>query len=534
MKNFLYCFILIIVHGCVSNQRVNIIENNSIEKANTPSVYFFADNQFHLPDGKSYPLQNYVADKFSGVAVRPPQTTVFGPLAFETFLSGIDQSPLLIHLGDAADISCPQELDRFFRAMDSYAGPWIFLPGNHDGFYTGNSQHKSEYTKTWDNACGGERLDKADTIISYLTNRFGESYPRLKDGETEVKGDWSKNGYNGSYFANIVHDRDSTQKSFIVQQVSFKSKGGHMVRIVIIDTSQYEKPPKYGNLLKFAGHKVAGITGEILDDQIAVIEQWLSEKTNPDETLYIAGHHPLKTNWYTTSGLAWMTGSKWLKKNIYDADAAGYISAHTHKGWKRNLGNGKYEWNVSSFVDWPLGMIAMSMNTGEPKITEILYDREKTVPGVSGYCSDNIEWKSSKDDFYYYTRYRDEKFTGGTGRYMHHYLLIAELELIIDTFKEFDTDGKYKEFISNKEQVVEKVKSRLSGLQNRINVDSGDEIEYLRPHVTEAVDVLNKFHKTATGQQKKLIDKFSWCQLWWAAKQDAQRQWGVKDVTGIR
>ena len=530
MKKIICYFLFVIVTGCASNRPVRITEDNSITIDKIPSIYFVADNQFHIVDGKQYPLQNYVSDKFTGVAIRPPQTTIFGPPSFETFLSGLDQSPLLLHLGDAADISCPQELDRFFQTMHSYEGPWVFTPGNHDCFYTGNSQHKSSYTETWDEACGGKRLDKADTIISYLANRFNKEILRSDFGEKKVEGKWNQNGYNGRYFANIVHNGDSTQRSFLVQEVCFKPANGNQIRIILLDTAQYKKPPKYRNLLWFFGHKVAGITGEILDDQMKVVENWLMETADAEETIFFAGHHPLKTNFYSKSGLAWWSGSKWLKKTINDTGAAGYISAHTHIGGKRKFEENKFEWNISSFVDWPLGISVMEIKEGVPKIKEVLFDREKTVPGVDSYCSENIGWKSKEKDFSFYTKYRDEKLTGPTGRYMQHYLLIAELEIIVNALKKLDP-SKFQEFISTKEQLIKKAKSRF---KNRVPVKSEAEIKHLRPHVTEAVKVLNDFFQLATGDQKKMIDKYCWCQLWWAAKEDAQRQWNEPDVTGMR
>ena len=89
----------------------------------------------------------------------------------------------------------------------------------------------------------------------------------------------------------------------------------------------------------------------------------------------------------------------------------------------------------------------------------------------------------------------------------------------------------FQEFISTKEQLIKKAKSRF---KNRVPVKSEAEIKHLRPHVTEAVKVLNDFFQLATGDQKKMIDKYCWCQLWWAAKEDAQRQWNEPDVTGMR
>lgn len=348
MKQFLCFVLLVMISGCHPNL-VKINENNPLPEKDV-AVYFIGDNQFHLPDGMPIPTENWLSDKAAKVAVRPPQTTIFGPLVFESFLKAIDQKPLLVHLGDAADISCPQELDRFFQAMRSYSGPWVFTPGNHDGFYTGNSQHKSENTDPWDNACLGKRLDKSDVIIAYLKNRFNEPISRDSDcGEDLVKGTWNEKDFTGEYVAKIYHNRDEAQKSFIVQQVCFQ-KGDIPVKIILIDTAQYHKPPKYRGPLMPAS-LLAGSTGEILEDQWCVINKWVSAKPKNNEEIYIAGHHPLKPH-RSSHGMIWRDTKK-IKKSINKNGVKGYFSAHTHKGGIRPFNAGKKEWNIASFVDWP-------------------------------------------------------------------------------------------------------------------------------------------------------------------------------------
>jgi hypothetical protein len=44
----------------------------------------------------------------------------------------------VVHLGDAADVSCPEELDRFLAIMGRSGKTWFYTPGNHDGYFTGN------------------------------------------------------------------------------------------------------------------------------------------------------------------------------------------------------------------------------------------------------------------------------------------------------------------------------------------------------------------------------------------------------------
>ena len=533
MKKIIFVCLLIFTSGC--STKTTKIEDDSKPisvSEKSPDIYFIADNQFHIVDGRAYPVENYLSDKVSGVAVRPPQTTVFGPYAYEAFLEGLDQSSLLIHLGDVADVSCPQELDRFFIAMKKYVGPWVFVPGNHDGFYTGNSQYKSNNTGEWDHACLGKRLDKSDAIISYLSNRFGKSLVRKKDGVETVEGNWSVNGNSGRYFASINHNPDAAQQGFIIQQVSFKSNNGSNISIVILDTSQYEKPPKYRSFFNIIpGYKIAGITGEILKSQMILAEKWITNSQDEGGQLFIAGHHPLKEGQWSIEGLAWFGGSKWLKGVMETNKVKGYISAHTHKGGTRKLWGDKYEWNITSLVDWPLGLMEMRIKDSQPSIKEILF-YTKTPQGISGTCdAEQDKWKSKEDSFHYYTNYRDKKTTGPTGRYMHHYLLIAELMSITEAVKNLDSSGTYSTLINKKEEFI---RGAITRFKQRKRIKSRDEIEKLRPHVNEMMNALDIITRSAKQPEKSMINKYHWCQLWWAAKEDAQRQWKINDVTGQR
>jgi len=405
----------------------------------------------------------------------------------------------------------------------SYKGTWLFTPGNHDGFYTGNSQHKSNYKKTWDNACLGKRLDKTDVIISYLENRFGIIISREEaNSESSHTGTWSENGYSIEYVSKIYPDPDKAQKSFIAQKVVFK-KDNIPIRIIIVDTAQYLNPPKYRHILSFLSHS-AGATGEMLDEQLDEIEKWLKECSSDNQNVYIVGHHPLNE----------LASVKRLQEFINEYNVKGYVSAHTHEGGVRQIAEGKREWNIASFVDWPIGLCTLSVNknNSDTIITEILYDREKTPPCVDGLCADvECDWKYPYNDFSSYTKYRNYKSSGPTGRYIQHYLLIAELELIIDTLKKFSSDENMAGFIKDKEAVIEEAKALFD---KRVTTKSIDEIMALRFHVNCAEKKLREFYDSADGDLKERLNKYCWCQFWWAAKEDAQRQWDIIDVTGQR
>ena len=37
-----------------------------------------------------------------------------------------------------------------------------------------------------------------------------------------------------------------------------------------------------------------------------------------------------------------------------------------------------------------------------------------------------------------------------------------------------------------------------------------------------------------SGEERQAAKNYAWCQLWWSAKEDAQKQWDTGDVTGRR
>ena len=184
----------------------------------------------------------------------------------------------------------------------------------------------------------------------------------------------------------------------------------------------------------------------------------------------------------------------------------------------------------------------MVVNEQGVTIQEVLYDREKILPGIDGVCADvECDWKYPYNDFSSYTTYRNYKSSGPTGRYIQHYLTIAELELIIDTLKTFspgeNPDENMVGFITEKEAVIEKVKPFFitqSNVFERITTSSLDEIKGLKQQVNCAEKKLREFYDSADDDLKKRLNKYFWCQFWWAAKEDAQRQWDIIDVTGQR
>lgn len=147
---------------------------------------------------------------------------------------------MVLHLGDATDISCPDELDSVFNVLDKEAeGMWFFTPGNHDGLLAGNfanyqpdldfdikksSAYSDMYEgkpingfnkkieRAWLNAClsptnlGDPKranvLTKGDAIQLYINRKI----PQLKmwlytENYSQIKKHWQK------YSLRIFHEK---------------------------------------------------------------------------------------------------------------------------------------------------------------------------------------------------------------------------------------------------------------------------------------------------------------------------------------
>jgi len=100
--------------------------------------------------GKRTFAQSPFADRYQGieVAIRPAALDDGSDLLLGLFLDEHNRHhprSTLVYMGDAADLSCTQEYDRFFRVMAEKAAiPFLMVTSNHDGFYVGNFTGKTD------------------------------------------------------------------------------------------------------------------------------------------------------------------------------------------------------------------------------------------------------------------------------------------------------------------------------------------------------------------------------------------------------
>jgi hypothetical protein len=144
--------------------------SNAFPPAPEPDVALFivSDSQFHELRGRRFVGQMEFADALVPVALRPVELDVLSaaPLsrAATVYAALAMQRPAgaklwWSHLGDMADLSCVNEMDRSAALLrdrfdvNAFAG---VAPGNHDKAFTGNFF----WSPYWDSACPSGRLEK--------------------------------------------------------------------------------------------------------------------------------------------------------------------------------------------------------------------------------------------------------------------------------------------------------------------------------------------------------------------------------------
>ncbi|SEQ46252.1 metallophosphoesterase [Nitrosomonas ureae] len=310
------------------------------DSAITKKVLFIGDNQINENHGYPAFIQSSFADQFVAVSRRPVQQTIFGEEILRQILKS-EQVPV-IHLGDALNLSCKSEFERFIKLMNESNLEWVMAPGNHDGFFTGvtlgtddirNGGHfrslHPDYGRdrdVWEAVCKNSiPLTKPTLVQDYLEVLKNNSDKRVSTIRS------NKNCAHNIYQANLINESysciysDKTRKdrpwaSFIIQKIDISNinKNLEKVSLILIDTSVYEN-----SLLFREGG--AGVIGGLGKTQRAILEEWLTNNAKAGILTILAGHHPIKQ-------LNDKDDIKFLTEHSKNRSFLYYISAHTHSG----------------------------------------------------------------------------------------------------------------------------------------------------------------------------------------------------------
>ena len=141
-------------------------------------IYVISDNQRHeLLGGGANWFRNATSDNLiTGVSIRPPQLDLFGQDLMREALATTDG--FVLHLGDACDVSNTGEFGRFAWDMRAAPNGWAMAPGNHDGFFFGNSSRtKENLIREWDESGESYEINGTSfTSVAMQKDRYVSYY----------------------------------------------------------------------------------------------------------------------------------------------------------------------------------------------------------------------------------------------------------------------------------------------------------------------------------------------------------------------
>lgn len=439
-KMFLVPMIVLILASCASlisaPSHLEPVPDGQIQNAANERVLFIADNQEHMLLGKPLRSMSWLTENtVTSVAIRSPLANIGGLNLFRSELKfGASQdSTLTVHLGDASDISCPDELTKTFDTLDQNApGQWFIAIGNHDGLLAGTysnyqPQHNFEnrssihvtppieglksVTRAWVNACispenyaDPERaniLTKGDAIRLYtnrLKSRAGAVVTALpseviafRNTTSEVTCSVEKISLPTEKFESISRICPRTQvsgkstwvgpyASFIIQKIELGK-----TRLVLIDTSYYESPTLKnvglkGSLSAAQRNRQEFLFGGV--DRGAVIS---------------AGHHPFKD--------LPEKDQEWLAQH-----STRYVSGHAHTSAELISHNFRglsvSELNIGSALDYPPQIVLMDVGDDRSSFRVAGANIEETNwPAFLDVCESNrSDWRLDEKNYTEYTR----------------------------------------------------------------------------------------------------------------------------------
>ena len=394
----------------------NVILKDAGLMTNDLGFYFVSDNQFNNFLGDPQLMRTKIADRIVVVAIRPPRLDLFAPDILEHTIRKQGPDNYIIHLGDATNIACWNEWNKFtYRMQPDILGKkmhkgWVMVPGNHDFFFLGNTagshfRKTGGIKQTWAAACNDKDypnkapkrlksriLTKGNFILAYLSELATQStrYPRLKKdftfrrrdakcrktkkatrmGMTEPKThfeicDWEAK--NPKSFLQKIHwmkplkdDVRVEYRSLMVQEVALNPPGSKPFhyRGILLDTQDYYINPNlyfnriFGRFAKWIGKVNPGDHGAVQKGQQELVKGWLKENNKK--------HDPNSTVYVFMGHHPFETilplGRLRMGDMFNDLKYYTYVSSHTHYGYVREH---KYlnknilsELNVGSVTDW--------------------------------------------------------------------------------------------------------------------------------------------------------------------------------------
>ena len=355
-------------------------------------VVFLADNQLHNLYTTGVKGRSGKWGRYIPTAIRPVQLDLFGEHLVEYVINKADDE-FIIHLGDACDLATTGEFTNFVEVMRQADNGWMMAPGNHDFFFYGfghtmmdrwqqgavNSgvpMTKNLFVRFYLAALIQQSHPSADSLAAYINKslkqklsdeeraslQYGKLVERLNDVSLEGHWQMSVEEFHQTEGSMVgvrwKIDDQKPWRSYLIQQAELTIKESpYHVRAIILDTCQYKRAPGVVPILR----KNAGLTGYMLEDQMAAVEEWLDAEDASKVVWVLAGHHPFQA-------LPKMHKDVRNKIKEWDRDYRIflYLSGHTHRGGQYfiqndlkkddpDTPNDTYlpEINLGSILDWP-------------------------------------------------------------------------------------------------------------------------------------------------------------------------------------
>jgi hypothetical protein len=313
-------------------------------------LFAFGDSQLRYQYGKRSFAQSPFAERMSfEVAVRPAALDDGSDLLLALFLDehrARYPGHSLVFLGDAADLSCEQEMDAFTASL-SRAGVdrLLAVTSNHDGFYAGNFTSRSDVDGNlrltdmphdWTRACSqpGRFVDRRLTK-GRAVKRFHALLPPGPGWATEARFDREgPTQFRDSYL-------------YYLRRLGGGDPGAPPVWGVFLDTVDYR-----GFALERS--RGAGSVGAVSREQLrfldrAMFEARIAAGAGP-VTFVVFGHHPYRT-------LEPRSRARLARFLDVHPEIAAYVSAHAHQSMERSIelpgGRALPELIVGSTTDAP-------------------------------------------------------------------------------------------------------------------------------------------------------------------------------------
>ena len=338
----------------------------------TKPVALISDTQLHESRGVASRWFSMAGDQLVDVTIRPGQEVIGMADILQFAIEKAREYPLVIHAGDALDVSCETEWKSFTRVFDQTMkqgpGPtsWLFAPGNHDGYLTGNifplAKDPIYIQDYWANMCNAGRQFKAnkkqrfsimpkERIVEEYVQRLGA--PRSRTGNYE--------GCTATkdlcWSARAASKEPWT--SYLVQVVRLpaEKEGSTPIYAVLLDSSDYDKQPI------ISVDDVAGVRGGLSLRQLEAANAMV-KRLPQDARYFLVAHHPSE-RW---RGEIWSDAQiqAWQRLMTEDERSLRFlVSSHTHEGalWNRTDTLGVFwELNTGSLADAPVYIRSLKFN----------------------------------------------------------------------------------------------------------------------------------------------------------------------------